>query len=334
MTDEQLPLADVVQAPLARSRKSVKSSSAATKPRRRRVREASPEYSTVSTFLEALDAAEPRPADDSESRMEKKNYAERLSNKLAILVANKLRAADDSLDEILPHPDGSGRETGAASGASKKLKKTDVRFSTFDTGLELLVSIKTYSFQDPRKDKKTGHVVLGRYTKNMVRNDHELRAEAMDHHERHPYAVLVALFFLPMKACDDAGTDKSSFAHAVMTFRARAGRQEPSDPHQKFERFFVGLYEYEGDRRGEVWFFDIMDKPPRRGRPQRIDPPTGEVRSGLLTLDEMVREIVKAYGIRNRRFIEWADEDPNQADLLDSPEDVELEESDEEGDAE
>ena len=31
-------------------------------------------------------------------------------------------------------------------------------------------------------------------------------------------------FFLPMKACDDAGTDKSSFAHAIMTFRSRAGR--------------------------------------------------------------------------------------------------------------
>ncbi|MBK7831964.1 MAG: hypothetical protein IPJ56_06350 [Gemmatimonadetes bacterium] len=105
--------------------------------------------------------------------------------------------SDETLADILPRPDGSGRETGAASGASKKLKKTDVRFSTFDTGLELLVSIKTYSFQDPRKDKKTGQVILGRYTKNMVRNDHELRAEAMDHHERHPYAVLVALFFLP-----------------------------------------------------------------------------------------------------------------------------------------
>lgn len=266
--------------------------------------------------------------------MDKKNYAERFSNKLAILIANKLRESDGTLAEVLPRPDGSGRETGAASGASKKLKKTDVRFSTFDTGLELLVSLKTYSFQDPRKDKKSGQVVLGRYTKNMVRNDHELRAEAMDHHERHPYAVLVALFFLPMRACDDAGTDKSSFAHAIMTFRSRAGRNEPSDPHQKFERFFVALYEHEGDKRGDVWFFDVMDKPPRRGRPQRVDVPKVEARRGLLTLDEMVREIVKAYGIRNRRFIEWADEDPNDVDLLEAPTDADGEAMDEESDAE
>jgi len=266
--------------------------------------------------------------------MDKKNYAERLSNKLAILIAGKLRSEDETLADILPRPDGSGRETGAASGASKKLKKTDVRFSTFDTGLELLVSIKTYSFQDPRKDKKSGGIVLGRYTKNMVRNDHELRAEAMDHHERHPYAVLVALFFLPMRACDDAGTDKSSFAHAIMTFRARAGRQEPSDPHQKFERFFVGLYEHEGERRGDVWFFDVMDRPPRRGRPQRTDPPKGEPRRGLLTLDEMIREVVKAYGIRNRRFIEWSDEESLGTSLLDGTDDDESDDVDEEGGAE
>ncbi|MBK6486133.1 MAG: hypothetical protein IPF98_04510 [Gemmatimonadetes bacterium] len=329
MTDEQLPLVEPDRPADPPKRRKRQASSNASKNKNRTVREVSPKYVSVTTLLDALDQSEPRPSDDSGSRKDKKNYAERLSNKLAILVANRLRSVDASMAEVLPMPDGSGRETGAASGASKKLKKTDVRYSTFDTGLELLVSIKTYSFRDPRKDK-TGQVVLGRYTKNMVRNDHELRAEAMDHHERAPYAVLVALFFIPMRACDDAGADKSSFAHAIMTFRSRTGRQSPTDPHQLFERMFIGLYELEGDQRGEVWFFDVMDKPPRRGRPARVDPPKGEPRRGLLTLDEMVREVVKTYGIRNRRFIEWADEDPESPPDLAQPQDVVAEDDDEE----
>lgn len=272
---------------------------------------------TVQSMYGALDQSEPRPDDSDADGKAKKNYAERLSNKLAVLIANELRATGQ-FPGILPNADGSGRESSAASGASKKLKKTDVRFSTFDTGLEMLVSIKTYSFRDWKRDKN-GNVVLGRYTKNMVRNDHELRAEAMDHHERHPYAVLAALFFIPMRACDDALGDKSSFAHAIMTFRPRAGRVQPTDPHQLFERFFVGLYELEGDRRGELWFFDVMDRPPRRGRPVRQDPPKGEPRRGLLTMNEMIAELVKTYGIRNRRYIEWADEDPNVMPDLSEP---------------
>lgn len=298
-----------------------------SKPRRstsRRVFEELQPHS-IASFRDVLDQAEPRPNDKDSDAKAKKNYAERLSNKLAVLVANKLRDTGD-FTGVLPNADGTGRESSAATGANKKLKKTDVRFSTFDTGLELLVSIKTYSFRDWRKDRRTGQIVLGRYTKNMVRNDHELRAEAMDHHERHPYAVLAAMFFLPIRACDDAGTDKSSFAHAVMTFRQRCGRSLPTDPHQLFERLFIGLYELDGDQRGDVWFFDVMDKPPRRGRPSRQDPKPGEIRRGLLTLEETIAEIVKAYGIRNRRYIEWADEDPNAAPDLVPPADLDTEE--------
>src|ERR1700733_9077313 len=49
--------------------------------------------------------------------------------------------------------------------------------------LELLVSIKTLSFRDTKPKTKTQPKRVGRYTKNMVRNDHELRAEAMEFHE-------------------------------------------------------------------------------------------------------------------------------------------------------
>jgi len=263
----------------------------------------------ISGFREALEHAEPRPPDDGKQQ-EKKNYAERLSNAIAVLIAGKLRATG-SFQGILPLSDGSGRESGSAGGASKKRKKTDVRFATSDTGLELLVSIKTLNFRDAKTDKTTGKIVLGRYTKNMVRNDHELRAEAMDHHERFPYAVLVALFFLPIEACDDGAGDKSSFAHAVMTFRPRTGRVEPSDPPAKFERFFIGLYLSEGGEEDAVGFFDVSAPPPRRGRPPGPGDPPDPSRGGrLLSLDEVVAEIVRQYGIRNRTYVRWADESP------------------------
>ena len=77
--------------------------------------------------------------------------------------------------------------------------------------------------------------------------------------------------------------------------------------------------------RAEIWFFDVMDKPPKRGRPPRIDPPAGEPRRGLLTLEEMITEIVKTYGIRNRRYIEWAEAEEKTPDLAPA-EDEEVEE--------
>jgi hypothetical protein len=271
---------------------------------------------SIQTFEDALHHAGPRPADDADRDL-KKNYSERLSNAIAVLLASKLRATG-RFHGILPMPDGSGRETGSASGSNKKIKKTDVRYATSDTGLELLVSIKTLNFRDAKKDRATGRLTIGRYTKNMVRNDHELRAEAMDHHERFPYAVLIGVFFIPIDSCDDGNADKSSFAHAVMTFRPRAGRADTSDPAAKFERFFIGLYDANDPAGQHVGFFDVLTPPPRRGRPpwpgEEPDPARGE---RLLTLDQVIAEIAREYGIRNRTYIRWADETPTDASLPD-----------------
>lgn len=270
--------------------------------------------SSIQTFHDALRHAGERPADNA-SRDLKKNYSERLSNAIAVLLASKLRTTG-RFKSILPLPDGTGRETGSASGSTKKIKKTDVRYATSDTGLELLVSIKTLNFRDAKKDRATGRLTIGRYTKNMVRNDHELRAEAMDHHERFPYAVLVAVFFIPVDACDDGASDKSSFAHAVMTFRPRAGRADTSDPAAKFERFFIGLYDANDPSGAHVGFFDVLSPPPRRGRPpwpnDAPDPSRGRK---LLTLDQVIAEIDREYRIRNRTYVRWADEKPTDSSL-------------------
>jgi hypothetical protein len=273
----------------------------------------------IGSFADALAHAGEKPL-DSATRDQKKNYSERLSNSIAVLLASRLRKAG-GFKSILPNPDGLGRETGSASGAQKKLKKTDVRFATQDTGLELLVSVKTLNFHDVKKDKKDpGKIVIGRYTKNMMRNDHELRAEAMDHHERFPYAVLIGLFFIPVDACDDARSGKSSFAHAVITFRPRTGRKEVSDPPAQFERLFIGLYDRDKAADNSVGFFDVDSPPPRQGRVPWHDEAEEARRGGrLLTLDQMVFEIVKEYGIRNRLYIEWADEEPSGTVVLDAP---------------
>lgn len=278
-------------------------------------------YQPIETFLDALVASEPRP-DALAEREPKKSHSERLSNNIAILIANKLRAIGQFKGEILPLPDGRKRETPVPSGAFNKPKKTDVNYSTL-SGLELLVSIKTLNFRDVKETK------LGRYTKNMVRNDHELRAEAMEFHERYPYAVLTALFFVPRDACDDGATDKSSFAHAVMTFRARAGRERPDQPAHMFELFYIGLYEWQGPKRGEVVFFDVLDAPRKRGAPSKV-----------VGLDEVIRRIVATYGLRNRIYIPWEEDlatvpaipvlsaPPDDAEDTDPPEDEADEESD------
>lgn len=242
----------------------------------------------IRTMGEALDYAEPRPADNATAG--KGPYGSRLSAALAVLVANGLRPA---FPGILPDDAGHGQESRART--AKGFKKLDVNYSTVELGLALGVSLKTLNFRDPE---------TRRYTKNYSRIDNELRAEAMDYHQRQPYAVLAGLLFLPFDACDDVGqgprTEQgvSSFAAAVRFFRNRAPRREVRNAVDLFERFFVGLYEHQGPDRGDVVFYDVM-----RNRPPRDRRPTADE---VLTFDEVLDEIRMTYDARNNPPFEWA----------------------------
>jgi hypothetical protein len=218
------------------------------------------------------------------TQAEKKNYAEKLSRELATRFANALRS---TFVGILPDASGRGQESRARS--SKGFKKLDVNYSTIELGLGLGVSLKTINFPDPRTK---------RYTKNYTRVDGELRAEASDYHERQPYAVMIAVVFLPLDACDDgSGVAPSSFGQAVQIFRFRSGREDPSGPSLLFERVFIGLYDAaEGETFGTLRFFDVASKPPRRGRP-----------ASAMNLSELVQTIVDTYDRRNSPRFEWAD---------------------------
>jgi hypothetical protein len=240
---------------------------------------------TLKTPEDALREAEPRPPGGG-ARSDKKNYAERLSRHLSTVVANALRPI---FDGIMPLEDGSRQESKARS--SKGFKRLDVNYSTPELGLGLGVSIKTLNFRDPKTK---------RYTKNYSRIDNELRAEATDYHMRQPYAVLVAILFLPQGSCDDgkAGSARSvsSFGAAVRFFRPRAGRLRPTDDPERFEGFFIGLYDPD-EPAAPARFFDVGDPPPRARRP---------VSDELYCFDDVVAKITAAYDHRNFEPFEWA----------------------------
>lgn len=264
-------------------------------------RRSSEVHEPVPGIAAELTAAGPRAA--AVGRREKKNYAERFSRALASRVSQELRG---SFPGILPDAEGRGQESRARS--SKGYKRLDVNYSTIELGLGLGVSIKTINFRD---------ATTKRYTKNYTRADAELRAEAADYHERQPYAVMVALVFLPIDSCDDGepkSNAPSSFGQAVQIFRFRGGREKPTDPALLFERVFIGLYHHEKDEYGAVQFFDVRQPPPKRGRPKTS-----------MTMRDVVAEIVKTYDARNRPAFVWADGDADPvilpAEPLDDEED-------------
>jgi len=243
----------------------------------------------------ALKAALPRP-DPKAKAAEKKNYAERLSRALAETMADSLRTKK-AFRKITP-TNGKGHEVQTKSADGKK--KLDVRLVNEELGLVLALSIKTYSFRDysPTTDK------FGRYQKNIVRNDHELRGEADVIHRRQPYAVMVAVMFMHSGATTDGGNKHSSFAHAVFTLRKRAGRGSPHDPRpDRFEKVYIGLFDPTSDS-GDVKFFDVANPPPKNGMPQSV-----------LTLRELVTAIDELVAERNETVLVYADGGADEVDI-------------------
>jgi hypothetical protein len=247
-------------------------------------------FPRIRSFSDCLDYAEPRPA--PEDTKGKGPYGTRLSKALAVFVANGLRK---DFKGILPLPDGTRSESRART--AKGFKKLDVNHSTVELGLALGVSIKTINYRDPETK---------RYTKNYSRIDNELRAEAMDYHQRQPFSVLVGLLFLPIDAAEDSGKGKgedakaglSSFAAAVKYFRTRSPRESPRDDLDLFEGFYIGLYGFEDDERGEVVFFDVAKAPPRNRRPTPQE---------VLSYEEVLERIRDVHDSRNNPPFEWAD---------------------------
>ena len=234
------------------------------------------------------------------SREEKHAYATELSSELSVLMAQALRPR---FKDVLPDVEGGGHES--PTGSSEGKKRLDVKVWDDSLGLKLLVSIKTYSFRDWDGKKRTA----GRYTKNVKRNGFELKDEADVIHRRQPYAVMVALMFVPMSACDDGDPNStsdvqgvSSFASMVRRLRVRTGRAIDPD-ERRFDRFdlaeklYIGLYEYDDEaRRGALAFFDVASNPPRTGRPTP---------SSTVTLEQLVGQMEDLVRSRNSLSVDW-----------------------------
>jgi len=231
----------------------------------------------------------PRP-DATGSAKDKKNYAERLSRGLAETIAEALRSKT-TFRSITPTADGRGHEVQTRVDGGKK--KLDVRLLNDELGLVFSASIKTYSFRDYSPTNEA----FGRYQKNVVRNDMELRAEADVIHRRQPYAVMVAFFFMHDGALLDGENKHSSFAHAVFTLRKRSGRTSAQDErYDRFEKVYIGLFNPDNPVDGHVDFFDVKNNPPRNGKPRQ-----------LLTLHEVVEEVDHLVKARNDLVYEYDD---------------------------
>ena len=256
---------------------------------RKRKTAARTERDPIATLKDVLDAVAPRPADTAPTKAErqqlseeKRKYATRFADKMAVCLANGLRLRFPGL---LPDRLGRGVESPAQS--VRGPKKLDVNYSTPQLGLGFGISLKAVHFPE--------HGTRG-YTHNTKRNDEELRAEASGYHQRQPYAVMIAVVFLPDEACDD-GTPRSpsSFGKWVEYLRPLSGRENAHDDIDRFERVFICLYARDGHR---MEFFDVDTAPPKRARPWR-----------LLTQQKFIDEVELSFLRRNFANFEWADDE-------------------------
>lgn len=261
----------------------------------------------------ARPAAFPEAGREEQNRKDKKNYAQNLSSELALMVGACLRPHYRK-GRVTPSSDGTRQEF--SIGAKIDSKRTDVGVWDDAAGLILGVSIKTYSFRDFHGGTKTKQAHLGRYVRNVKRNDMELRDEADVLHRRQPYAVLFALFFMPKDSCWDGVTGHSSFAHAVFTFRKRAGRDSADAARSDlFEKVYIGLFTDDG----RVEFFDVEKAPPQNQPPK-----------DTISLAELIEVMRAAVTLRNEGVApeeRYTPDDPAWIVPEGSlPEDIEIEE--------
>ena len=230
-------------------------------------------------IVAALEHAGERP--ESQGQNEKRAWSERFANGCAIALADEFRKAEALKSKrIQPVSLAEGTEplTPLGAGTSKRI---DVTITDQVLGLEIGASLKGLNFADIKSKN---------YDKNLTGRLYEMADEVRLVHEHLPHAFMVAVFFLPLASCNDkTEAANSSFANAVLKLRARTGRLDVAlAAHApKCDAAYVALYstgsEKEAFSAGIVRFTNVLNSPPRRGRP----------RVGVtLSLVEMVNEIV------------------------------------------
>jgi hypothetical protein len=178
---------------------------------------------------EAIFKAGPRPEDDA-PQAAKKNYAERLSNEVALTIAEVLR--NKGFKNCCPDPLTGGREKQFPGGLGAK--KVDVSFSNDTAGLLLGISIKSINFADGK---------TGNYRKNLTNRRGDMMFEATTLHMRFPYAVLGGLILLHEGALSDTtGKARTTFQRTHYIYRTFNHRASHTDAPEKFEHLAIAIY--------------------------------------------------------------------------------------------
>ncbi len=215
---------------------------------------------------------------DSASTPEKKAYSEKISNVVALAIAEQLR--ERGLSDARPAPpsesDKSGAERRMAGGIGAK--KVDVTWATEEAGLLLGVSIKTINFRDNRTRN---------FQKNLTNRRGDMLFEAVTLHRRFPYAVLGGLFFLDHGAASD-GTERrrSTFLNAHTRLQLFTGRDDPGGRDEQYERLYIVL-------------LDASSKHANFGT-YLVGEPEKEV-----AMNDAIDELLKVAAIRNPDFYEY-----------------------------
>ena len=189
--------------------------------------------SRIDDFLIAALRALPAKPADGAKQSEKKAYSEAMSAKIAVAVANELRAR--GMLETRPAERGERGESGAERRLAGGIgaKKVDVSWTTEESGLLLGISIKTINFRDGRSKN---------YQKNLTNRRGAMLAEALTLHRRFPYAIVAGFMFLDMGARhDQTAQRKSTFENAFPRLRLFTGRQDPAGRDEQFERLYLVL---------------------------------------------------------------------------------------------
>lgn len=244
-----------------------------------------------SVIAEVLEASRPRP-ERSDTVGVKNQYAVRFADFMASRIASDLSSRLGDIEATT--------KRSARSVHSKK--QLDINFSTPQLGLALGISLKSVHLRDVKGAQ--------RYTHNMKRNEEELRVEASGYHKRQPYAVMIGVLFLPFDGADDGKKDNpSSFGSWVRHLRPYAGRDQPDDEIDRFEKIYIALYEPDGS---DLRFFDVQKDPPKNARPVE-----------LLEYGEFLDAVYREFLWRNQADFRWAEGEQEPLEVEDEidPED-------------
>lgn len=267
-------------------------------------------------LLAALDAADAggRRSDAlvAPAASPKVQWSNRFADACARMIADEMRR-HRVFRKLTVLPDREGSNEPPTFVAGDKKKKVDVVASSIVSGLQVGISLKGMNFRDQSALN---------FDKNLTGRTYELQDEVRVIHGYQAAAFLVAVYFMPIGATVDKRGSRSvsSFGRVIEHLRGRTGRLDPTlasqldradmaavalyvpGDEERFEHGSSpeGVFEYRDVLpRGVIRYFDVLEDPPRRGRPQI---------GATLDLEGLVDLVVQRYegGGTNVR-IEWAE---------------------------